>query len=73
MPDRTLNAAAICRAVDLVCDGMLASLSCSDESDAILITHWQDGARPGFRIQMTSRATGRELTRFVGADGAVSA
>lgn len=70
---RHINGAAICREVDRVCDGLLAILGCSDESEAVLITHWQNGDRPGFQIQMTSRASGKTLTRFVSADASAIA
>lgn len=59
--------------VDAVFDRLLASLGCVDGTDALLISHWQDGTNPGFRIQVSRKLDGKSLTRFVSKDGSIAA
>ena len=68
----TYNAAIACRTVDRVFNELLAQLGCNDGTDANMISHWQEGDRPGFRVQVTSKLTGKTLTRFAGANGIIS-
>lgn len=68
---REIGAAAFCEIVDQVFDALLAKVGCTDGTDANMIAHWQDDRRPGFRIQVSSKATGQTVTKFVGRDGAV--
>lgn len=55
-------------AVDDVYDALLAKLGCTDGTDADLISHWQEN---GFRIQVSRKADGRALTRFVSLSGEI--
>lgn len=55
--------------VDAVFDSLCARLGVLDGRDADLISHWQGN---GFRIQVTRKADGKALTKFVRADGVVT-
>lgn len=66
-----MNAAKCCKSVDRVFDALLGCLGCEDSRDAILMSHWQEGANPGFRIQVTRRSDGKTLIKFVGQSGNV--
>jgi hypothetical protein len=70
---RGMHAKECCASVDRVFDNLLARLGCRDGGDADLISHWQAGANPGFRIQVTRRSDNRQLTKFVSQNGSVSA
>ena len=68
-----MNVKEMLKRVDQVFDELLGQLGCEDGRDADLISHWQDGANPGFRIQVTRHTDKRMLTRFVDQLGKVSA
>jgi hypothetical protein len=57
---------------DRVFDSLLARLGCKDGRDANLISHWQDGINPGYRIQVVRKRDGTSLTKFVDRHGIVS-
>ena len=56
-------------AVDEVFDRLCERLNVTDGRDANLISHWQGD---GFRVQVTRKADGKSLTKFVRADGAAT-
>ncbi len=57
--------------VDHVFNDLLRRLGCEDGRTANLISHWQDGSNPGFRIQVTRKKDGKTLTKFVSQTGAI--
>ena len=59
-----------CRAIDDTFDSLLASLDCSDGSDAYIISHWQ-GDEIGMRLQVTRKMDGVAVSRVVRPDGTV--
>jgi hypothetical protein len=65
-----VNASKLNADVDRTFDDLLGKLGCEDGRDANLISHWQDGAKPGFRIQVSRKSDGKMLTRFVDAEAA---
>lgn len=66
-----MNTQNFLRMVDKVFDDLLSRLGCQEGPDVALISHWQDGTFPGYRIQVTRRADGASLTKFVCLDGTI--
>lgn len=55
------------RVVDQVFDELISSLGITDDRDATLMSWWQNGDRPGYRLQVTRKRDGKSKTRFVDA------